>query len=127
MENLINNKKPSKPKLLWENSSPNSNYGGGTISLDLSKYNAVIIQFRHSGQYNEIAYEYMPIGVTYSIGGFYSDSVAVRGVTTNSTKIVISSTIGYKLSGESGFHLYNGNYQYGPIPQKIYGVSFELE
>ena len=113
--------------LIWTNSSSTSNFSAQTINLNLTKYDAVIIQTSYSlvpdntsNYYLEANYALIDVG---SNGKTVApdESVAfhsIRNVTVSSTGITFSTgtVFGYNLPTSTG----EG---YG-IPLKIYGIKY---
>ena len=106
------------PVLLWENPSPTSNFAGQTISLDLSNYAGVIVEFNSDsyGIFSSRSYlkKNEEINTTYFGAGFAKDTDGGVGrrYTINNTGVTF----------ENGYYLNNSNNGV-MIPTKIYGVQ----
>lgn len=61
--------------LLWTNSSPNTNFSAQKITLDLSKYDGVIIEYAFSTTKSQVASRIkLEKNITYAHGGGYFDT-----------------------------------------------------
>lgn len=109
-----------EPVLLWENSNPSAEFAGQTISLDLTDYAGVLVEFERSIALNDIisrAYikkdDYNVVGFGAGNSGGYGSatSAAGRSVKVDNNGVVFGN--GYsKAEDNSAF-----------IPVKIYGVK----
>ena len=107
--------------LLWTNPSPSDNFSAQTISLDLSKYDAVEITFKSSGITtirSDIDGKSREANYIESSGAGYIQA-ARRGYTTSSTGI----------SFGKGYWNFGAHYPWNEtsdacVPYKIYGIKF---
>lgn len=109
-------------KLLWTNDNPSSNFPGQTITLDLTNYDGVIIEFNVAKSVNSLltrAYITKNDNSQYlSVGGLYNPSNAKsrgRTISVNNNGITLGN--GYTDATDNG----------ACIPIKIYGVHLSLD
>lgn len=103
-----------KPKLLWTNSDPAVAFEANTtISLDLSKYDGVIIQFRRLSKYDTISCRVLMLKGETNYG------VASTSDTDTRTRWISSVS-------DSGVTFGDCSNNNGSIPTKIYGINIEL-
>lgn len=103
-------------KLLWSNPSPYSSYGGGTVSVDLSKYKLICIMFvAEAGKQNALNGQVFPVGASCMAIGVGRDSGAVtrRYFTTAADKVSF---------GGASYDANSGNNTL-LVPHSIYGVK----
>lgn len=108
-------------KLLWTNDNPSSNFLGQTITLDLTNYDGVIIEFNVAKSVNSLltrAYIRKNDNSQYlSVGGLYNPSNAKsrgRTISVNNNGITLGN--GYTDATDNG----------ACIPIKIYGLHLSL-
>lgn len=107
----------TKMKLLWTNPSPAANFGATTITLDLSKYNAVWICYRIFNYGSEQYHMSMMFPIDSNRWALYGGSDNGRNSLRN---FVFNST---------GIAFENGRYNSAAsnqvdIPLYIYGIKF---
>ena len=99
-------------ELLWENASPTSQFAPQTVSLDLSKYKNLLIEFKLYYTVKTYADYYLKNeNKTYS-SSVYTDSNRSRTFTINSNSINFEDAY---INGKT----INNNHM---IPYQIYGV-----
>ena len=113
MNDLYKYKDSSGVKLLWTNSDVSQTFAAQTISLDLSDYDAIMIDLVYHYQY-PTDYRTMQVfpkdGKSYYLlNGFYGIDAYSRMITVNNDNIVFTT-------GGSG--------DVGTYPHKIYGVKW---
>ena len=82
-------------KLLWENASPSSSFENQTISLDLSNYNAVIVNLNHSNSIPAVQSSiFVPIGEQGCMWDSYSESQSYRIFAVAWTGVIFSQSTG---------------------------------
>ena len=114
------------PKLLWTNPSPTAAFGAQTVSIDLTAYKGVIIKFRKNDTVSYYIYvpkttitsNNSPAVVEPGSNYWRPSSASVRIVTAISNSGITFAR--GRWGDDSG---YNDNLL---IPQKIYGVKWEL-
>lgn len=102
-------------KLLWENSSPSSNFSAQTIPLDLSSYDGALIIAR-------IATNSDATGAFFGFIG-QEPTITIKGATSNTIygrRSIISNSGVEFLQGYAGATSGSGN----AIPIQIYGIKF---
>ena len=100
-----------EPVLLWENSSPATAFAAQTISLNLTNYAGVIVEF-----YDNDTRLYVKKNDTDNTAGRYTvDASYTKKVTINNNEVAISDTYVFGSQGEK-----NNNVL---LPYKIYGVK----
>ena len=110
--------------LLWTNASPNSSFLSQTISMDLSNYKHLIIEFKNSGSYTDNKLVYLlamaPIGLQSQINHLLKTDVNhwwLRKFTANINGITFDvGTILYLSSSSTT----DNNIM---IPYRIYGIK----
>lgn len=105
------------PVLLWTNPNPTSAFDGQTVSLDLTEYAGVLVEFNWSESNSVLSSrEYIKKGETLNgigaVGATSSSDRYARATTVNSNGVTF-------LNASNGSEV--GNNQ--PIPYKIYGVK----
>lgn len=115
----------NSPVLLWTNASPTSAFEGQTISLDLSGYDAVEIEFRKNTSVNLLYYEKCKIGWNADVQSMWNidissnATVVYRSFTVSESGITFANSV-YKSSPFGTTVGNNNNYM---IPYKIYGIK----
>lgn len=101
------------PVLLWTNSNPGAAFAAQTVSLDLTEYAGVIIEFHDND-----TRLYVKKNDTDNTAGRYTiDTSYTRSITINDNQMVISDTY---TAGSNGTQYINNTVL---IPYKIYGVK----
>lgn len=106
---------PMEPVLLWTNSNPGATFAAQTVSLDLTEYAGVIIEFNRSGSSDAQTFanrSFIKKGET-GLGGGNTAS------TTSASRNVSCSNTGVTFEGGYSGTEANNN---AVIPTKIYGV-----
>lgn len=104
-------------ELVWENASPTSAFAEQTISIDFSKYNALLVEF--FGVSNEVKLNaYIGKDCTVHLCTPYS-SFYYRSAYFNSQEVVFSS--GMRITAYNGWETVNIDSVC--IPTKIYGIK----
>lgn len=103
------------PELLWTNSAPTSAFATQTVSIDLSEYEGVLVEFRGAFNVEKYGTAYAKKGTTGFSGGAYpggsADSFG-RDFTVSASGVTF--TDGYNGTTKSNTNA---------IPYKIYGVK----
>ena len=107
------------PVLLWENSSPTADFNAQTISLDLTDYAGVIVEFRKTTSSTKIntrlyAKKNEDVDEIFGAGSYYTkgDSNTARGVNVTDAGVTFAE-------GYGNMTLNNKT----TIPIRIYGVK----
>ena len=109
-----------EPVLLWTNSNPTASFAAQTVSLDLSDYAGVLVEYERSIALNNVisrAYvkkeDYDIVGFGAGNGGGYGSAVSAAGrnVKVNDNGVIFGS--GYSTAEDNSAF----------IPVKIYGVK----
>lgn len=109
--------------LLWENASPTSEFPAQTIALDLSKYDAVQVEFAESWQTMSPRINVGKHGGVDQIGDIYRDVdsyfyVAHRDIRVTTTGVSFADRL-YKYANGQRYGVANQ----GLIPFRIYGIQ----
>ena len=108
--------------LLWENPNPSTPFAAQTISLDLSKYKAIIVTAKHwtdnDSRLNQIAF----VGTDRMILTVQSPT----DIRIQTLRLYYVSTTGVRFEGGKGMNNGGGTYDsdYAALPLAIYGVNF---
>ena len=104
--------------LLWENASPTSAFAAQTVSLDLSDYDAIMLEYQDygSGKCSPIATLF--VGMAYRIHMTISHMME-RDVTINSNGVVFGDNIYAESYPQAPFKTNNGYI----IPHTIWGIQ----
>lgn len=115
--------KADAPVLLWTNASPTSEFASQTISLDLSSYSVVEIEFKYSSTANPKCIEKIRKGES-------SRAAIVAGASTSGAYIsVVNRTVNVTTNGVAfgnGTFANLSGYSEGAVymvPTKIYGIK----
>ena len=103
-------------QLLWENASPTSNFAAQTVSLDLSPYKLVLINFKWATDDDARHFGIVKVGEKLSTCNIYNNRI-VREATTSSTGISFAGG----LQGSYSSNISSNN-KYA-IPTEIYGLK----
>lgn len=105
---------PTEPVLLWTNSNPTTAFAAQTISLDLTDYTGVIVEF-----YDNDTRLYVKKDDTDNEAGRYtSDTSYTRKVTINNNEVTINNAYSFGSDRQP--------VNTSLIPNKIYGVNLQL-
>ena len=100
-----------EPVLLWENSSPTTPFAAQTVSLDLTDYAGVIVNF-----YDRHSRVYVKKDDTVNAAGYNTtDTTYAKDISINDNEVRIGNTYVFGSNGESNNSVL--------IPYKIYGVK----
>lgn len=111
--------------LLWENASPTSDFAAQTVSLDLSQYQFVVIEF--NAYITDAGMEFvecLKVGITrhlYRVAATSNDKLwySYRQLTTSESGIVFSDgAFQYATGGSTAAAVYN-------VPLRIYGMKVD--
>lgn len=108
--------------LLWTNPSPTSAFAAQTVSLDLSGYDEVEIQFKHFTDSNVYAFAKCFKNDGYGMACVPSDSnsgIMRRRFNMTSTGVVFATGQGVAYDG-----VYYADQPSAAIPWKIYGIKY---
>ena len=117
---------------VWENASPGSSFSNQTISVNLSQYKMVAIEYRKTRHIENLSISYCVVGRAYSISGNTGRNssgtkyyLADRKYTINSGNIVIgNSSASYPMELEPDVVPETGGYLSDYcIPVRIYGIK----
>lgn len=117
---------------VWENASPGSSFSNQTISVNLSQYKMVAIEYRKTRHIENLSISYCVVGRAYSISGNTGRNnpstryyLADRKYTINSGNIVIAnSSASYPMELEPDVVPETGGYLSDYcIPVRIYGIK----
>lgn len=105
----------SAPELLWENASPTSKFAAQTITLDLSQYTWVVVEYRFS-----IDYDNRNTTLNY-IDGVTSYNMNLAGASNNRTgaRTFIASSTGIEFGAAKYNEKDNNDYS---VPVRIFGL-----
>lgn len=114
--------------LLWTNAKPNTNFSPQTISLDLSGYSRVKIQFTPFGNTNQVEFSECVVGsasclfyMQFSKDNTSSAGAFLNGVARNYSVTTTGVTF------ENGQMVYAGtaytDWQNRSVPWKIFGIK----
>lgn len=103
-----------EPVLLWTNSNPTTNFDAQTISLDLTDYAGVIVEFNRAVNNTWLANRsYIKKGETkLGAGNMHSKDIAARNASCNDSGVTFEK--GYGNNGVDNADI---------IPIKIYGIK----
>lgn len=104
----------SNIELLWTNPSPSANFPAQTLSLDLTDYDAVIIELKHNASATQVRRELCIKGYTNRVltsanGQLIGGDMWGRNVTVNEDSLVFGTPTTAS----------------NQIPTRIYGVKYE--
>lgn len=104
----------SGAELLWTNPAPLTNFAAQTVSLDLSNYDAIVIEVIYARTYpniNRTTQIFPKNGESYKLlnGAYGANESWTRTIKVDDSGVTISSVI----QGDNG----------GTIPYKIYGLT----
>lgn len=102
------------PELLWENASPTSNFSEQTISLDLSEYQFVAVEYRFNTDGDVRKTDFGLVGST-----FVMDVISPSGYLGRRTGEISASGIKFA----SATYNSNTNVVGYVIPTRIYGIK----
>lgn len=115
-------KLPSKKDLLWTNSNPTASFSAQTISMDLSAYGEIEIEFKHSSASESYLYQKVTVP-SRDISLFYMNArspnaeIESREVTATSSGVVFGG--GRRAQGV--WTPSDDNTRI--VPTKIYGIK----
>lgn len=113
-----------KPELLWTNSKLTSEFTAQTISVNLSKYNSVIIEFIASINYTDLASRVCyKKNDTFAMQTGYMGGGITESGTARSRGIVSINNNGVQFSDAYAVGSKTNNVM---IPSKIYGVNLDF-
>ena len=111
-----------KLALLWENPSPSSDYSGGTLSIDLSGYDCIVVTSGYTGTspvFNASAFKGETTRISAVVHASTNNNLIVRPYDVSDSSIVIGNCTLYTQGQSSGAD------RPGYLkPIKIYGIKF---
>lgn len=120
--NAINNIQKSFVVLLWENPDPGSDYSGGTLSIDLSGFDCIVVTSGYTGTspvFNGHAFKGETTRISAVVHASTNNNLIVRPYDVSDSSIVIGNCTLYTQGQSSGAD------RPGYLkPIKIYGVKY---
>lgn len=104
--------------LLWTNPSPTSSFGAQTVSLDLSHYDSIEIEYVMQAQYQVSISAHASVGVSAYLFGAAGGNYA-RQITITTTGVQFAAGIYYAAYGGGGATTSNTVL----VPIRIYGIK----
>ena len=107
---------------LWENPSPGVAFGAQKVSLNLSGYDAVLVECSLQGGYSQSKCELVRCGNIVSVQVFNKDDMThgcFRTVTVSTDGVTFG--VGYGYAWDQQKYIVNNN---AAMPILIYGVRF---
>ena len=109
--------------LLWTNPNPTSSFSAQTISLDLSKYDAVEIVFdRYMNDGVRSTQRLLTKNEKFTLGTTTDENLRYRTCSFNDSGVVFDSPKKFTTYGIWGSHTSADDYT--DVPLKIYGIKF---
>ena len=132
IDNISNGSDSSKPELLWTNPAPRSAFAAQTVSLDLSNYKSVCIEYVQNNDSSAYVYPkvFYAVGDTVSVPASGATQQAVtggafglRGIMMSTARDLTITTTGITFG--TGYTYQNTGTQYA-IPTRIWGIKAQI-